>query len=532
MNTARGGESPGPGGGRGGGGGANAGVSGSGRRRKKKPKGGKDGPPCERGNSEGGGSHKPPPMILSKAAGLDNKDIDKTTGSERSNRPTRAVSPGPQIKIKVRDREDTPSQSQTLPSNVPTGSPSHGTPITPRAVPATKLKQGNEVEPRGRGSPSTGRLYSPGQRVTGGQMPGISIEVPIHKRLAAPSMMTQPIKLIDNAFQWVDVGNEYLLEQTDFLVVGVLGVQGSGKSTLMSLLAGSKHTDPHSSYVFKPQTALNAEQALHQTSGMEMFITEERIILLDTQAILSSSILDRLLGPDKQSMPPEYSSADNYAEMQSLYIAAFLLTVCHVVMVVEDWFSDINIIEFIKRAEMLKPATPPPPSNQSESSSLDDPEDFVPNLVFVQNKASRESFQPITVNAIQQAIHSLMITSKLKYTGCCSLARSSVMPCLSSKTLPLDLNLFLLPKFISDKNKGAEKESKTCVLQFVCDPGYVGHPSPERLVAAFRNQIYAASRPLLTHTSLNEKNWYQYASRTWESIKKSTLMSEYHRLLT
>lgn len=68
--------------------------------------------------------------------------------------------------------------------------------------------------------------------------------------------------------------------------------------------------------MFKPQTALNAEQALHQTSGMEMFITEERIILLDTQAILSSSILDRLLGPDKQSMPPEYSSADNYAEMQ------------------------------------------------------------------------------------------------------------------------------------------------------------------------------------------------------------------------
>lgn len=107
---------------------------------------------------------------------LQMQDIDKTTGSERSNRPTRAVSPGPQIKIKVRDREDTPSQSQTLPSNVPTGSPSHSTPITPRAVPATKLKQGNEVEPRGRGSPSTGRLYSPGQRVTGGQMPGISIE--------------------------------------------------------------------------------------------------------------------------------------------------------------------------------------------------------------------------------------------------------------------------------------------------------------------------------------------------------------------
>ncbi|XP_063959358.1 nonsense-mediated mRNA decay factor SMG9-like isoform X2 [Lytechinus pictus] len=515
-------DSPGTGGR--GGGGANAGVPGSGRRRRKKP-------PRERGNSEGGGGggRKPPPMILSKVAGLDNKDIDKASGSERSSRPSRAASPGPQIKIKVRDREDTPTHSQPLPS---TGSPSHTTtPVTPKPVPVAKVKQGSEGDPRGRSSTPTGRLYSPSQRVTGGQMPGISIEVPIHKRLASPTMMSQPIKLIDNAFQWVDVGSEYLLEQTDFLVIGVLGVQGCGKSTLMSLLAGNKHTDPHSSFIFKPQTSSNGEQALHQTTGMEMFISEERIILLDTQPILSSSIMDRLLGPDKQTIPPEYSSAENYAEMQSLYIAAFLLTVCHVVMVVEDWFSDINIIEFIKRAEMLKPATPPPPSNQSENSNLDDPEDFVPNIVFVQNKASRECFQPITVNAMQQAIHSLMMTSKLKYTGCSSLARSSVMPCLSSKTLPLDLNLFLLPRLDSNKNRD-EKESKTSAVDIVADPGYVGHPKPERLVTAFRNQMYAASRPLLTHSSLNEKNWYQYASRTWENIKKSSLMSEYHRLLT
>ena len=36
---------------------------------------------------------------------------------------------------------------------------------------------------------------------------------------------------------------QMLLDQTDFLVVGVLGLQGSGKSTIMSLLAGNTDED-------------------------------------------------------------------------------------------------------------------------------------------------------------------------------------------------------------------------------------------------------------------------------------------------
>lgn len=42
-----------------------------------------------------------------------------------------------------------------------------------------------------------------------------------------------------------------LLDQTDFLTVGVLGSQGVGKSTLLSLLAGNNPSDPHK-YVIDP----------------------------------------------------------------------------------------------------------------------------------------------------------------------------------------------------------------------------------------------------------------------------------------
>ena len=58
-------------------------------------------------------------------------------------------------------------------------------------------------------------------------------------RLAAPEKMKSSIKLVDEQMNWCDSAIEFLLDQTDVLVVGVLGLQGTGKSTLMSLLAAN-----------------------------------------------------------------------------------------------------------------------------------------------------------------------------------------------------------------------------------------------------------------------------------------------------
>lgn len=50
--------------------------------------------------------------------------------------------------------------------------------------------------------------------------------------------MKTPIKVIDDYMQFINEGfNNYLLDQTDFLVIGSLGLQGVGKSTLMSDIA-------------------------------------------------------------------------------------------------------------------------------------------------------------------------------------------------------------------------------------------------------------------------------------------------------
>ena len=75
---------------------------------------------------------------------------------------------------------------------------------------------------------------------------------------------------------------QYLLDQSDFLVVGVVGRQGVGKSSIMSLLAGSR-TGSGKPAMFRPETREVWESESYQTTGLDMAITAERVILLDTQ---------------------------------------------------------------------------------------------------------------------------------------------------------------------------------------------------------------------------------------------------------
>jgi ABC-type thiamine transport system ATPase subunit len=63
--------------------------------------------------------------------------------------------------------------------------------------------------------------------------------------LAPPPEMKSSVKLVDEAFQFCDGALEFLLDQNDFMVVGCLGLQGVGKSTFMSLLAGNLPDEPN-----------------------------------------------------------------------------------------------------------------------------------------------------------------------------------------------------------------------------------------------------------------------------------------------
>jgi len=109
-------------------------------------------------------------------------------------------------------------------------------------------------------------------------------------------------------------------------------------------------------FYFKPQSLEHHELGGHCTTGVDLLVTSNRVILLDTQPMLSASVMDRLVQQEnKKFTGTDFASTENAMEIQSLQLAAFLLSVCHVVILVQDWFFDPNLVRCDTTIKLLKP---------------------------------------------------------------------------------------------------------------------------------------------------------------------------------
>ena len=52
--------------------------------------------------------------------------------------------------------------------------------------------------------------------------------------------------------------------------------------------------------MFPPETVQQVLNSEHRTNGVEMLVTGQRVVLLDTQALLSPSIVDLLAQGDRK----------------------------------------------------------------------------------------------------------------------------------------------------------------------------------------------------------------------------------------
>lgn len=338
----------------------------------------------------------------------------------------------------------------------------------------------------------------------------------------------KPVKLIDSSLRWTDSGSEFLEEnQTHFLVVGILGEQGVGKSSLMSYLAGGDFLTKDS--IFPCQGRENMERANNKTMGIDMYITEERIIFLDSQPILSPALLEQCIYNDRK-LSGDFNGPAAGIEMQSLQIVSFLFSVCHVVIVLQDWFGDTRLFNFLQCAEMLRLTSP---ASSDSSHGDNDSEEFYPHLVFVYNKAEPDLFDPMNVKAMSRTISSKFAHSKLLYKGSVSLQKSSLFPELSI-ALPLadEVNLFLIPTI---NNADLEQVHSDASLSddsyFQTFPNYGDLPNSTDILKTLQKMILSIRNIPLTHKQLTEKNWYYYAAKMWEAIKKSQMMAEFNRLI-
>ncbi|XP_058799585.1 nonsense-mediated mRNA decay factor SMG9 [Phymastichus coffea] len=308
--------------------------------------------------------------------------------------------------------------------------------------------------------------------------------------LLPPPEMTGCIKFMDENMQLCDNPLEYLLDQQDFLVVGCIGTQGAGKSTIMSLL-----TSNYVSNLFPVQGLSQHESGINCTTGIDFYITRNRVIYLDTQPILSGSVIDYSLCYDQKKNTSDFVINETNLELQSLQFLAFLYSVCHVIIFVQDWFVDPNLIRFLQAAEMLKP---------SSTTTMDqDYVEYYPHILFLHNKAEVQDFMPNNLEMMKDFYNKSFASSRL-------LIHSGLD--MSSNTTENHLNLFLIPLITQDNE-------------------YTFHDDEKQLIDKLKKKIHGVTRNTMTPSNLTEKNWYHYVSKVVEAIKKSHLSSEYGRLM-
>lgn len=134
--------------------------------------------------------------------------------------------------------------------------------------------------------------------------------------------MTKSAKLIDEGIICTEALQDYVQENNDFFVVGVIGAHGVGKSTLLNLLCHNKVTEeikrmlfktakkdieedfgdnvkiltehfdkidmkngePEWNEIFKVQTLEDTENNCNATQGIDFFITSNRVFICHSKS--------------------------------------------------------------------------------------------------------------------------------------------------------------------------------------------------------------------------------------------------------
>ena len=203
---------------------------------------------------------------------------------------------------------------------------------------------------------------------------------------------------------------------------------------------------------------------------------------------------------------------------------------------VQDYFTDPTFYSFIQRAEIARLPTPFPHGAKNSVRSKEDAQ-HQPVAIFVHNKLDSEMFDVNNIATINSVVSALTRPSSMHCSGQFSLLSSGLYPGLGDLyTYEEEANHFCFPDFDSYKKEDGEKFQKDpcnpCDLQFLSLKSYDEKPELEQLTEAFVNMVLSVPRRNISHQVLTEKSWFHYAARTWESLKKSSVITEFSRLIS
>lgn len=159
-----------------------------------------------------------------------------------------------------------------------------------------------------------------------------------------PPLMKSCQRMMSPHFQIDQKVMEYLdNDNTDFLVVGIIGRQCVGKSVIGNIIASPNYLqiDEESEAVtfLKKHEVFPTAGAIYEGNAIDMFITVDRIIFLDTSPLLSIA--------QRRDMM--------VAECEDLKLLLMMLQLCHLILFVHDGFPDMQVIRLMKVAEQMIP---------------------------------------------------------------------------------------------------------------------------------------------------------------------------------
>lgn len=211
--------------------------------------------------------------------------------------------------------------------------------------------------------------------------------------------MKRPMAIISDHYQIISNGFDHLVEtNSDFFVVGIIGTQGCGKSSILNLLLddapadgthGASNPLKLANEVFKTRTTKEYTfSSMPATEGIQMFISRDRTIFLDCSAVLCNP----------------YKKDCILNELDDLKMLIFLLSVCHQLIVVSDNGLNMNYLRLIQCAENMK-------------MDADPNEKYLPNILFFRNKCSTADFLPEKKERVCALYREFFKESKLRIHG-------------------------------------------------------------------------------------------------------------------
>jgi hypothetical protein len=259
--------------------------------------------------------------------------------------------------------------------------------------------------------------------------------------------------------------------------------------------------------IYHPSPREFVEKGASQTTSINVYVTKNRTIVFDCQALNSGHIFE-LAHCSSRREGIKLSQVVKYFEDETHKLLMILFEICHTIILGIDWFIDLNVIRGIMSADL---------SYRKLKSNFNTSSVRKINLVVAQLRSRSVDFEPEVVAERVKMIKGIFDGTRFDVCGG-----------LSMKKLGFDMYSFVDPTVnyvIFAEIKPRSKLDQTPTTEDYS--GLLTIPFHE-VIKKFSLTILLLPRPNFYQQTgkLNEREWFQQiATPSWEKLFSSELTS-------